>query len=381
MKLKEIKNKTLFESQFNLALNKLMVEYQNNKIYLGRRSGGTYFAMFFKKVELNQEAILLTLKYTPYVKKYSDEVPVTLMQLFEYSGGLKKTQQRINTTLKFNKGLIPDNLFSYLDNLLIHINRLNFIGYKKYVPACKLPICVLCYREVSPKSKSYCSYHSIKKNYQHDKLKLLAYIKRENGDYLEEIRNYNNKGVRVSPEDLLNYLNTIPVKSHFIDHQKLKELWRQDWQKYAEYMLNITQQYYPLTYAHINNIRINDFTNWITFSQALKLRFDPENYMKPSNAEWLLFENNEHDILYFLTVAARFNLYLKLKDFSPKRGPKKGTVMTNLPLRNNISKLLNHQKLNNKKFNFSEIAKKLGISRQRVSYIIKNDPLISSTQK
>lgn len=376
----------LLVEEFSGARRELMLQSQveNKKIYLQKKTGGLYFADFFECVDLEEEAIQHVVMFLPCCKKYEHEVPRNVKELIVFSGGLQKTERRLKSALRFIKavGRVTDVVCSYLDRLLVELSQLRFISAKKYVSKTIQTFCCLCHREVSSRSKSYCIFHTVKLNYQRDKLKLLSFIRNNSNEYSEEVKSRNQKGLGIYPARLSKYLDSVSVKPdpQVFDFSKLQGLWLVSWKEYAKALMGTIQLHYPLSYSLLKKIKIEDFDNWLSFANALRLRLDRDHFQHSTHKDWLKYENNADDARLLLAVVARFNSFLVLREYSAPRGPKKGDVMGNMPLKAEILNMMNHQRTVKGNVNLSEIARAIGISRQRASYLVKNDSYFNSKQ-
>ncbi|MGL5488576.1 MAG: hypothetical protein ACRDC6_20120 [Shewanella sp.] len=242
-------------------------------------------------------------------------------------------------------------------------------------------------------SKHYCfEHHPKRKNskYHHAKYSLLSAIKKLDynfGNFLP-VPGENNE---ITP-DLFYSATARFVKKVHIINSKENEHEVSDWRERANLIKETANKYYHNAFLQIQNVNVNDFKSWKDWFYAVIQSLDSpikSDYQKVSSeekdastwdstfTEWEKKQNADavasdsigEDVL--LNILHRFECVSKINSVPQPRGPQKGTVKKNDVLRETLMQLANEKIENGMKINGSQIARDLGISRQRVSKLLK----------
>ncbi|MBV1932027.1 MAG: hypothetical protein KUG71_09955 [Porticoccaceae bacterium] len=346
---------------------------RNMKIYLRPRQGGIFVGLALQKIPIEQSIIEKMFHFLPAVKKYSGMVPKTLLDLVNFSGGVRKTIIGLNSAIRLR------STWSWGGDEADHLEVLIYV-LNLCITACSLedkktenlehPFCALCWRERSHASKKYCRHHATDRELrQRDKRKTEQILRRLDDNLII--------GNGVGPRNLISlYANknlTNPVKFlTYATNQEINEMWLHDWRSLGLLILKFIQNCYPYAYKAIKNIKPTDSLDWISWLRKIRWFLDQDDADKNILGEWLEFHNSIDDRLILLTVIQRFEAYQIIHTTKClKPGPEPGQVPKNEFVREKVFFLANKQQQESGKTNAAAIARDVGLSRQRVAKLLK----------
>lgn len=235
------------------------------------------------------------------------------------------------------------------------------------VPKDKCSFCCLCWREVDEKSHYYCKYH----------LPTNKQISQSKANYYRDTRMIKNEldsghhlwanGLKLNP---FVYESVLDKTIEFRWPEKLKRPTDYDWMDIATEMITQANIYLPYTYKKINSLASQLPAMPLDFVKLVLKKLEPTTSQNElENLGWKrgVHKNDvSHVFRQLQAVLIRHEAYEILRHKSKPRGPKKGIdKQKDLSLRVEIKKL-KKEGLNN-----SNIGKKLGKSRQRISVLAK----------
>lgn len=255
--------------------------------------------------------------------------------------------------------------------------------------------CSLCWRLVykykrlnfgdEEYSNHYCKYHHPKKNdaiYHKDRRKVLSAAKKRNTS--EDLMKLNIIQASTTPRSksarILYSLTSTFAESYrkglgeFTQVDSLYE------EKDAKELIKIASLHYPTAYDQIKDINLNNEDNWVCFIKQVIGKLDPSGFDEESWADTeelsvsaciSIDQMPAVEWYMLLNIFHRYQSYMNIQKIPQPRGPKKGAVAKNEPLRNKISVLAARLHESGERINASSIAREVGVSPQRVNKIIK----------
>ena len=351
----------------------------NRCLVLRRRAGYIYVGEAIKDMAIEHDNIGAFLKYFPIHQKYADKKPITLLDLVNFLGGFNKAVLNMPAFMRTFSSTSTASELDYVESLYELIDLCWASAGRKSKPKKRRNstlCCCLCWRATLKKSSMYCKlHHEDKMLRQHDERRLYSAVRemsKEKSDELEMVlhykaaqsnmrfRKYFWSGMFVNSTSLMEITGKYE-SSDFDDN----------WRNHAKLILKSLSAIYPAWCSYIKKICPDDSKTWKSWLNKIRTRLDPEYSADDSDPEWLNFEDNQHDWELLLTVVHRFESYHNLHNTSRKRGPQPGSVKKNEALRTAINNIAQDQLKQLGKIRGVDIAQNLGISKQRVSVLLR----------
>ncbi|WP_256929230.1 MarR family transcriptional regulator, partial [Vibrio parahaemolyticus] len=243
-----------------------------------------------------------------------------------------------------------------------------------------LPYCALCWR-LRSRSHYYCEkHHPIKstKLYKQQKyaaITALKYLPNQNSAAYEKYLAQPNKQKNLGRQlyDLVG--GYAPHPRVFLRHCK-DSAKAGDWLSLSKNIVQTCKVNYPASYKKINQIKSDDFGQWSSWCIAIVRCLDLKEPNAWSDKECLTLFNELNTWTTLIGILHRFECVERINSIETKRGPDVG-YGANLEQHQLIKELLKQQLATNRKTNLSDIARTLGLSRQRIHQIIKKHQLLS----
>jgi len=295
-------------------------------------------------------------------------VPADLKQLVIRAGGLSKAITILRTMLGARGGnwLSSYEAVSYVDCILgcceDAAGATNSGSGRTYQSL--LPYCALCWRRIE-QSRFYCQIHHPKQSPQGYYSMRRALLK-----LLPPLPERNFRSVALPMYGTLMSL----APSHSLINKSLKEgeALKGDNLDLTQKILDFVEEKYPLTHQKLYGIKANQ--NWLRFClQVIRSLDDTEAYYWQAKGldDWLGPKSPVPGWAVLLTVLRRHESYETVIQKPKPRGPSVGAVNKNEAIRSSIVKLARNQIVGGGGVNQAEIAKAIGVSRQRVSILYK----------
>ncbi|MFV8448446.1 MarR family transcriptional regulator [Vibrio campbellii] len=373
--------------QLETAINDLkkQAEYRGCKIAQRRRSGYLYAVDAARNIVLEPWFTKLLRQHGTILKKYSSSNAIHLAEIIESYGGLNKTIKLIETVLALRGfGLHTQRRVNYADQVLLGLKDLRSLTPQHQEEEVRwnsvLPYCALCWR-LRSRSHYYCEkHHPIKstKIYKQQKYAVITALKHlpnQNNTAYEKYLAQPNKQKKLGRQlyDLVS--GYAPHPRVFLRHCK-DSAKAGDWLSLSKNIVQTCKVNYPASYKKINQIKSDDFGQWSSWCIAIVRCLDPKEPNAWSDKECLTLFNELNTWTTLIGILHRFECVERINSIETKRGPDVG-YGANLEQHQLIKELLKQQLATNSKTNLSDIARTLGLSRQRVHQIIKKHQLLS----
>lgn len=373
-------------SEAERQLYRLVKEAQKteDKIHLKKREDKPYIGSALSHISIETSilqkffSIPVSKNIPQLVRCHLNKKPNNLLDVVRFCGGIEKAIVRVKYVVDSAGSSIEGYEKDYLKDVL-HVLNFSFdVCDVKRVGRLKndIPFCCLCWREVSYSSGRYCSEHGANRSLIKRDMKR---IKRAILELDPDLSVYmNKKKLSVNLMSLYSSrISTAPTKINSrVDFKYFKYSWPYNWRDLAKEILIFSSFEYKQAFFYLKDIDPINFSNWLDWLLEIRKKLDEENSYKDRFREWLKFNDEFEDCLVLLLVICRFDSYLVLNESNAnKPGPKKGEVRRNESLRKRILDLFHYQQKNYGKVNRAQIAREVGVTRQRVSVIIQQEML------
>lgn len=380
--------RNILKAQLETAINDLkkQAESQDCKIAQRRRAGYLYAIDAVRNIVPEKWFSDLLNQHFSVLKKYRNSNALDLADTIESYGGLNKTIKLIEAVLALRgEGLHTQQRIDYMDQVLWGLKDLRSLTPQHKEEAVIrwnsiLPYCALCWR-LRSRSHYYCEKHhpinstKLYKQQKYAAITALKYLTNQNRTAYEKYLAQPNKQKKLGPH-LYNLVSGYaPHPRVFIRHCK-DSAKSGNRIKLSNDILRTCKDTYPISYEKIKRINPDDFGDWFSWCVAIVRCLDPSEPNIWKKKECLaLFK----ELKYWTTLIAilhRFECVERINNIENQRGPTVG-YGANLEQHQLIKDLLAQQLATNNKTNLSEIARTLGLSRQRIHQITKKYNLLS----
>ncbi len=363
---------------------KNQAESHNCKIAQRRRSGYLYAVDAVRNIVLEPWFTKLLSQHGITLKKHSNSCALVLADIVESYGGLNKTIKLIETVLDLRGfGLHTQQRVDYADQVLWGLKDLRSLTPQHQDEATRwnsvLPYCALCWR-LRSRSHYYCEkHHPIKftKIYKQQKYAAITALKHLRNENIEAYEKYlaqpnNHKKLGRQLYDLVG--GYAPHPRVFL--RSCKDSAKSgDWLSLSKNIVQTCKVNYPASYKKIRQIRSDDFGNWSSWCIAVVRCLDPKEPSAWGEKDCINLFNDLNTWTMLIGILHRFECAERISSIETKRGPDVG-YGANLEQHQLIKEMLRRQLKINGKTNLSEIARSIGLSRQRVHQIIKKQNLL-----
>lgn len=385
-------------------LKKLIEESKrtNKNIYEVKRAGGLHIVDACH-VEIDASISKILRKNLTFKKKYKTSEPRTVAELIQFCGKISSTieqlQRYIQTSLQFQS----DEVISYIDTIEECLFRANSyvsksrsskkIAIDKSYPQndesevtvqTSMPFCALCWRRPFS-SLSYCKLHHPSRNkffHKQAVRKLTSMTSRYIHDekVQDDVNTYKSgkyEGGMISPKwyywlssfslhptSCIRSLNQLQELADLTD---LKEL---PWQEYKNVIMLFCKNNYPYTFSKFKSISTAHYESYRDFTLSLINILSGESErniwnMKDSET-WFEYVTNTQLSMTVLTMISRYEAHHAVFSRPSEYGPQKGFGEKE-EMRRRIKELFESNMQNQGKPRIADIAKQVGLSRQRVN--------------
>ncbi|MDS1909417.1 MarR family transcriptional regulator [Vibrio parahaemolyticus] len=373
--------------QLETAINDLksQSESQGCKIAQRRRSGYLYAVDAARNIVLETWFTKLLRQHGTILKKYSSSNAIHLAEIIESYGGLNKTIKLIETVLALRGfGLHTQRRVNYADQVLLGLKDLRSLTPQHQEEEVRwnsvLPYCALCWR-LRSRSHYYCEKHhpirstKLYKQQQYAAITALKRLPNQNSTAYEKYLVQPNKQKNLGRQLYALVSGYAPHPRVFLRHCKDSAM-SGDWITLSKNIVQTCKVTYPASYKKIKQIKPDDFRNWPSWCIAIVRCLDPTEPNAWNEKECLTLFNELNTWTTLIGILHRFECVERINSIETKRGPDVG-YGANLEQHQLIKELLKQQLATNSKTNLSDIARTLGLSRQRVHQIIKKNQLLS----
>lgn len=363
------------------------------------KSSGILVSTAFSQPQLSAHYSSLISDTIPFCRKYEGLKPQSVEELIRYCGGLSAAINNIQYAYEFELPMrieVDDDLefllFS-LESVLLKA-RSATSQTKKWIPfeiaqeqgrlnlfesqyKTRLPMCAVCWKRTFS-SSYYCKeHHSIhnKKAYNSAVRKVLSFTERHSSnselkDFSNAYRKKNGKqrGLAAMLFSMVN--DSVPAVVDVLSYQT-----DEHWESYAESIILYAKNNYPTSFHRLQ--QTDNLTQFSSFNSLLGWGFMVIESLDDSEGEssrWEASEelnhfNNGQLRFAILSILARYEATQRI--YQPlKSGPMKG-YGADVDRREVLRKLYREQLEDNGRVNLSQIAREMGLSRQRVSVLVK----------
>ena len=236
------------------------------------------------------------------------------------------------------------------------------------------PFCCLCYRIRSTGSVGYCRSHAADKSLrERDIRRLHAYVRQRADEHSRRLDRFETDGLGDIYNMRVAWLKLLAPEARLVptgQQEYYKAIYERSWRQFAKHLQTQISKIFPNAHSKISDITPSDYQTFSLFLQALQFKLDDEAEKSGAEvAEWVMQIDEDEFYCFSLLESAlrKYEAYVRLRSMTDRSapGPKVGTVPRNCELRDKIQNLLKRQ------HNLSQIARELGISRQRVWVIVK----------
>lgn len=378
LSLSRIALRKQIEEQINAL--QLQADAQNIKVAQRKRKGYLYAVLALENIDLEPFFIqAFQSRFNPLKTHKSNEIN-KLDSLVISHGGLNRTIEQLKELLIFNRWANSYDEIDYADEILQNLWKVRALTpqYKeKFYWNTILPTCALCWR-LPENSHYYCSGHHpnrAQKSYKAAKHKFFRALTQLENIYVEskfEVETLSNSQKASNLYRLLG--GFAPHPRYFIMHCKehvLEELWID----LAKSITATSQELYPAAFNFIKRIKAQDYSSWKNWCVAIIRALDP---LQPQ--VWVDREQDKYfvKVEHWTTIVSTLHRYEcthRYESLAVKFGPEKGYGRKEQQC-SSIKKMIDIQRLETGKVNLSEIARTLGLSRQRIHKIVSTYRLL-----
>ena len=369
----------------------------------------------------------LSNRFKPPIGEHCDNI--YLGELLRKTKTVNKAKEVILCTITYlknkrffneQKATVFNEKINYLTNLYFHLSCIkNLIKSSKKIKkrdfVAPTEFCVLCWRlvnkaefvslsspevyQVNPvkgkitNPKGYSNYYCFE---HHPKIRNSKY------HYARAALTYAIKVLNINTVDIIDPLvfyaatSRCVQKTNPLDHKEtsnaVKLGGRETWHNRAYLIKEMSRLHYPNAYHAIEKIVIENQVSWIGWFHSIIDSLDSHNstllkkdlfnwkssgvdIKEMSNKDAIASDYIGEDVL--ISILHRFECVCKINEIyienktNRPRGPKKGSVKKNDMLRLKIINIVNKQLEESTHINGAQIARDLGISRERVSKLLK----------
>ena len=369
------------EKQANALQGQARVE--NIKITQRKRARYLYAITALKNIVLEPFFIKAFKAEFKSLKTYESQIINELDSLVIAHGGLNRTILQVEEFLAI-RGLWTTNYdeIDYADEVLQSLWKVRSLTpqYKeKTYWNTVLPTCALCWR-LPQSSHYYCSEHHPnrdQKSYKAAKHKVFRALTQLDNIYIES-KSEKHKEAGSNSQKASNLYRLLggfaPHPRYFIKFCKNYVL-QATWIELAKSITTTTQELYPATFNCIKRIKPQDYSCWKNWCVAIIRALDP---LQPK--AWVVREQDKHLInveswMAIVSTLHRYECTHRYESLPVNFGPEKG-YRRNEEQCSSIKQLIDMQRLETGKVNLSEIARTLGLSRQRIHKIVNTYGLL-----
>jgi hypothetical protein len=372
-------------SEIRKALSKLKVLAQESEKRISAKPKEGYLCVLsaIEDIDLETQFISSFQKLFSPIKAYANTPINSVKQFIHANGGVNSSIEKLRDYLTITVVDETDYISIYANSFygsLLDIKASTSRRHLKQL-SFQLPYCAFCWRRVED-SNGYCQVHhpnQSKSSFYKAKSALIAALKYNNSKYLEEYRWLEKKDIRKL--SLAKY--AFKWTASFASHPRLisralvsSEISDQNIKVLAGKLLLFSKDEYPQTFKLLVKIYFPDITSWQDFVLKIVNVLDPIEsvYWEAKDViDWMSPDGSAPNIFVILMILQRHEAYQYINSLPRPRGPVKGVVLPSqkIELRKKISDLVQSQKDKGQKLNRAEIARKLNLSRQRVSVLIK----------
>jgi hypothetical protein len=345
------------------------LEKSETVITLNNHQGRTYIGDVAKLISIPERAAYAMQYLAPVIKKYTDLMPKNGLEYIESCGGFNEAMSKLYVLQGFAEGIINTSSYNtFFSELLMAFESLQASANQSYkrrhLPAASL--CCFCWRQVNS-SKSYCfEHHPIHKELEFKKVRnhMLRFFKLNKSNFSDNSK--LNIEIRKRIREFVPPLHErLVTKEDSVDSS---------WEFKAKKLVAEASSKYKLTKNKISHLNIDSFEKYSDFNIAV-LSVLNGNEVTRQDTDY--FERDKHlstkdfnrELAFILRLYEAHTLIMSAKLQS---GPKLGSrrKLTDVRL-NELKSILIEQKQKFGKTNYSEAGQKIGVSRQRISKMVK----------
>jgi hypothetical protein len=355
-KLVESAIEKLEKSEVVITLNQ---SQSHNRVFVGDIA---------KLISIPQTVSYAMQDLAPVVTNYTNLTLTNGLEYIESCGGFKEAMIKLELLQGFAEGIIKtsnyNTFFSELQMAFQSLKGSAKQSYKRrYSPA--EPLCCFCWREVNS-SKNYCfEHHPVNNELEYKKVRnhMLRFFKLNKSNFSAKRLNIEiSKRIREFVPQLNERLVT---KEGSADR---------NWAFKAKKLVAEASSKYKLTKNKICHLKIDSFEKYSDFNIAV-LSALSGNAVTRQDTDY--FERDKHvstkdlnrELAFILRLYEAHTLIMSAKlQSGPKLGSRRKLTEVRL---NELKHILIEQKQRFGKTNYSEAGQKIGVSRQRISKMVK----------
>jgi hypothetical protein len=373
-------------SEIRKALTKLKVLAKESEKRISAKPKEGYLCVLtaLEDIDLETQFIYSFQKIFSPIQAHANTPINSVKQFIHSSGGLNYSIERLRDYLTIAVVDGTDSISIYANNFYGSLLDIKASTSRRHLrqSSFQLPYCAFCWRRIED-SKGYCQIHhpnQSKRSFYKAKSALIAALKYNNSKYLDEYRCLEQKDIRKPKLAKYAFKWTASFASHptlinsVLDSSEISD---QNIQFLADKLLLFSKNEYPQTFKLLVEISFSNITSWQDFVLQIVKVLDPieSAYWEAKDViDWMSPDGSTPHIFVILMILQRHEAYQYINSLSRPRGPAKGVVLPSqkIELRKKISDLVQSQKDKGQKLNRAEIARKLNLSRQRISVLMKD---------
>ncbi|CAM4329543.1 hypothetical protein [Vibrio agarivorans] len=368
--------------EMKIAIDQLEVraKLEGRRIVKAKGVKNIFIGEAYKDIKLNLKISSVLACEMTFSKKYEKSSPSSVLELIYACRGLNNTIEQLQRFQLSNLMSYPIDVIDYVDTLEQELSFAKGRTYERRSSSTKnsIPFCALCWKRTFS-SDYYCKDHHSTRNHaihKQAKNQLFTAIKTlcDDESTLEKYDYYQKgylKGGRLA-HNLYSWTASfapniqIPIVSHTLSDNPFD--------KTIASTIQTVKKIYPITASKLaptlENKTVSDLKVWI-IKIIDTLDSTEATVWAYKDVELWLKKSSEQELLStLLNVLRRYEAFKTIQSATSTSGPTKGKN-ANVELRESIQRLAKQQREQTGKVNQSEIARKLDLSRQRISMLMK----------
>lgn len=326
----------------------------------------------------------------PFLVSFEGKQPHTVLDFIRYSGGVstcieKLMKYRTYDSSDAEKPRLQDReaaIIYYVDvieQMLVKAKgktpqRPSSDKVSKEYTTLALPFCALCFRRVN-QSQYYCKEHHSSRNanaYKQATRRLMSAVYRHASDLAEQVNleKHKNGEQKLDAKTLYRWLDLFSTPSTLAITELNKLDQDDDWQAFAQCILDFSSKYYPNVFNKLPKITdAHSFQGWIIKTMKDLGGQTEANMWQYKDADvWIVNSNLMQKSLTILNCLSRFEAVSVVENFEVKTGPKAGSQID--AAKHTIANKLLKEKEADDAITVTYIAKQAGLSRSAIYKII-----------
>lgn len=362
---------------------KLTAQDQDKRISAKPKKGYICVLTALEGVELETQFIFDIQKIFSPIKAHALVPVYSMAQFIRSNGGINYSVERLRDYLTITATDSTDPMSIYANSFYGSLLDIHASTSRSHLrqSSSPLPYCAFCWRRVED-SAGYCQIHhpnQSKRSFYKTKSALISALKHSNSKYLKEYDALAKNSIKKYGFSKYAFKWTASFASHpalIARYLNDTEVSDKNIEEVITQILRFTKDEYPESFQLLTLINFSDISHWQDFVLLIINALDPieSTFWEAEGVEeWMSPNGSSPNIMVLLTLLQRHEALQYIGNLPRPRGPTKGAILPsrNEVLRQEIKDLIQLQVEQGQKKNMAEIARQLGLSRQRISYIMK----------